>query len=457
METSIVHESHVTTPHHDVNKARQPTATLFTAFGTGRSYLFHVEKRARARVQECWEEVFSGQPGWSFEKLKNYDKPLGETAIFTLNEENCLKAASPLEELRKACESTLSAELDGERIEVIFFTTGVAILMLRMRPKDPADVRFFDRLQDQSEIKEIRKWLNTIMGLCKDHYLYVLNKTEVRQGASEEKRWSLNRFKVVDREGWNPKEKFSYPLFFVDQDTYENRIEKILGQVAGSKWQRKRQSDAAKVSYKGAEVYVDWSEALVTNSVDNRELVERNFIIAFASWFALILMNKNSSIFLFQAFVGMIKEKPQSTANAVHQRRMAYMDVADAVLPIRWTSRRSDLFLLETIHRNWSSQRWKENIEERMKLLAMHYNSLEDEQNERSGRYLSLIAIFITLFALASAIADVISLAENDGGNSYWLILGFPMKVIDLHLSLVIPLLTGMLLVTLLWLRSKLR
>ena len=56
-----------------------------------------------------------------------------------------------------------------------------------------------------------------------------------------------------------------------------------------------------------------------------------------------------------------------------------------------------------------------------MKLLSLHYKSLEDDRNERATRRLGFIAAFLALVTLSSAIADVINLAEK-GGKSNWLL-----------------------------------
>jgi len=101
------------------------------------------------------------------------------------------------------------------------------------------------------------------------------------------------------------------------------------------------------------------------------------------------------------------------------------------------------VFLLETIHRNWSSERWRENIEERMKLLSLHYETLEDERNERSGRNLALVAISLAVFTLASAIADLIALKEK--------------RRLYFWLGLAIPLIIGAFLFWAFWLKPKLR
>jgi hypothetical protein len=168
---------------------------------------------------------------------------------------------------------------------------------------------------------------------------------------------------------------------------------------------------------------------------ENRKLIEDNFTIALASWFALILMDNNSSLFIFEAFAGMVTDKPQASAEAVHRRSMAYINVSDASLSIRWTTQRKDLFLLETIHRNWSSERWRKNIEERMKLLGLHYNRLEDEFAERSGRRIAQVGILLTLVTVASAIADVITLVNNQD-QDYWFSFRYPLKDVDVYLSL---------------------
>ncbi|MDQ3804716.1 MAG: hypothetical protein M3416_12900 [Acidobacteriota bacterium] len=476
--------THVSAEQRTATPARggQPVATLFTAFGVGSSYIFHVEEGERKHIEEYWTEIFKGHTGWRFDQLERYNKPLGETATFTVGGESCCVPAEPIDELQQACERELAAKLVRTSIEVIFFTTGVAVLMLRLEPKEPSEtLRFCDALQDDNQLKEIRKVLQKIIRSCKDHYLELMNNAT--KGDPERKsKWTLSKFAEVDRENWDPKLRYSYPLFFVDSATYEDRIEKILGQVVGSQRRRTRQSDRARVSYQDAEIYVDWAEALVSNGVEFRELIENNFLIAFASWFALILMNSNSSIFVFEAFVGMVTDQPRSNADAVHQRSMAYIDVSDASLSIRWTTRRKDLFLLETIHRNWSSDRWRKNIEERMKLLALHYNRLEDERRAReddrrkeedkrraeeaerrahTGRRIAFVGILLTSVTLASAIADVINLAENDGDGkaSSWSFLGFPLKEVDFYLtSLFLWIgMIGIILVLASWLWSRLQ
>lgn len=466
METSAQHPDTERTRADagDDHYARSPAITLVTAFGLGKSYIFYVEKAKRARAADedegdpvlgCWKELFKARDVWDFEQLESYNKPLGETAKLTLTEKSSGRAAALIKELRAACEAEISAELDPTKIEAIFFTTGVAVLSLRLEPREksePDNILKYT-LSTDAQLKRVHRLTEEIIKLCKAEYISVMEQAEKRGHGfcPDGSRWFLRRFREVDREDWEPALEFSYPLFFVGDQVYEQRTRAILEKVAGSKWRRKQQSDKARVSYEGAEIYVDWSEALVRRTGKNRERIENNFIIALASWYALVLMNKNSSIFLFQAYIQTVRDVPrqgdglQEIADAVNKRNMAYKDVADASLPIRWTPQRRDLFLLEAIHRNWSSDRWRKNIDERMKLLVLHYRSLEDrlermedDRRERATNKLNRVAVMLAAFTLASATADVINLLDNggnrDGGSS-------PLKTVGLILSLAVPIL----------------
>lgn len=442
-----------------------PPVILFTTFGTGKSYIFHVEKPVRYdkngagqsktqgtrpdRVLECWKEVFGGQTVWDYKRLGDYYKPLGETATIKLDLE-CKEASA----LANACDDELTAELI--KVEAVFFTTGVAVLVVGIKPNAPDDILKY-ALKNDSELLKVNLWTKNIIELCKSQYLEIMNKavkrskikhTEVREqsdAVDAKPKWFLSAFEEVDRKDWDPKGELSYPLFFVDKNTYKERIRQILEKVSGSAARKKRQEDKATVSYQKAEIYVDWSEALVRNGGKSQQLIENNFIIALASWYALALMNKNSSMFLFEAYLETVTDKPLSNADAVNKRNMAYKDVADASLPIRWTIRRRDLFLLETIHRNWSSDRWRKNIEERMKLLVLHYRNLEDIQrhteNERrdfSTRTLSLIAVLLTAVTLVSAITDLINLSANSEGDNFLKKLGFYASLGILSLTIIL-------------------
>ena len=408
-----------------LSKATEPPlrqTTVLTAFGIGKSHVFYVEKDSRGEgvIDECWRKVFAEGSGvWEFGRLKEYSKPLGETV--TLNLEECPDAKNAIEQLKTAFGKSFPT-LNCDRVEAFLFTTGVGVLVMRVTTPEADSEKLYDELPKIREWDEISQKRIPLIQVCQKQYLEVMKQAVAHKCQPGETQWSLYHLEQVDRSEEKSVKRYSYPLFFVDAVTYRKRINDILQQVAGSH-KRHVQSNEARVSYRGSEVYVDWSEALISEGETNREMIEKNFIIGFASWCALLLMNHNSSIFLLDAFAGMNSERKQESARAVHHRTMAYKDVADAILPIRWTTTRRDLFLLETIHHNWSSERVRQNIDERMKLLGLHYTQLEDERREAFNKKreefnqkLTILGVILTLVALASAIADVTNLSVTYRG-----------------------------------------
>ena len=450
-----------------------PTASLFIAFGVGHSYIFHVDRDARkkmkvnneartkTRAKEYWEAIFKDDDRWSCEQVDNFGKPLGWMVKLTVNKANCPELKDTISDLENICErEPFLAKLNN--IETIFFTTGVAVLVLGVElPAGPdRTLKSLKALRDKKEREELKAKAQQIIKKCTELYTAFLNNAEEdKRHFFKKRKRILRRFKEVDRQDLDTKDDiYFYPLLFVDSVTYKERISDILSQVAGSDEQRNRQSDEATVSYEHAEVYVDWNEALVSSyTKDEQRQIETVFLIAMTSWFALVLMSRLSTTYLFEAFVGIVMKKPQPTANEVHLRNMAYNNVADAALPIRWTDARKDLYLLETIHRNWSSDRWRRDIEERMKLLTLHYERLENEQRERLNKRLTFVGIILTISTLASAAASVINLAYNDAAEKpvpFW---GWSLNKIDIYVSLSIPVLVGLLLFLGFWLWTKLR
>lgn len=481
MENTSLHVSNERSSQADLSNSDfyPPTASLLIAFGVGQSYIFHVDKdvrkkkvgaeaRNKSRAMERWEAIFKNNDGWSCEQIDNFGKPLGWMVKFTVNEINCPELKDTISHLWDICEKAPffakrgSIEAERGNIETFFFTTGVGVLVLRVELPTGSDntLKSLEAFRNKDDRRWIKADAQQIIKKCAELYTACLNDAEKDERYFFKKpEWTLKRFKEVDREDWDAKDDiYFYPLLFVDNVTYEERIKDILSQVAGSDEQRNRQSDEARVSYERAQVYVDWNEALIrSHTKDKQGQIETDFLIAMASWFALVLMSRLSTIYLFEAFVGIVMKRPQPTANAVHLRNMAYNDVADAALPIRWTDARKDLYLLETIHRNWSSDRWRRDIEERMKLLTLHYERLENEQKERFNIRLTVVGTILTISTLASAAASVIDLAYNDADKPVRHFLGWPLNKIDIYVSLAIPVLVGLLLIIGFRLWKKLR
>lgn len=413
-------------------------STLLITFGVGRSYLFYADRKGSRKPKERWRDLFPGDQAWSFEQFDEYQKPLGESVAFTFNDETHVSACKTIKRLKQACENNLLADLDENHIRIYFFTAGVALVVVRLTPKHAGDtLAVVERIQEKDHRKTVRECVNDIGKLCTTEYFNVLDRAESDKRSFRTKGWSLRRIREAEREDSKLSRPNFYPLFYLPVNSYNERTASILDQVS-SALRREQQSEAAKVPYEGAEVYVDWSEALITKvgtdreaAEKNRTEIENNFIIALACWQTLVLMDQNSAVFLLDTFADMVANKPRSNATAVHEKNMAYKGVSDAWLPIRWTTKRRDLFLLETIHRNWSSERWRDNIEERMKLVDRHYNRLEDDQKESAERRLATAAAVLALFTLSSAIADIINLVNDKKVG----LLGYPLQDIDIFLS----------------------
>ena len=198
------------------NKPNLMSVTLLTAFSVGRSYIFHVDTNGSKKPEECWYELFPEHKGWDFERLQHYDKPLGETVTFTFSKETHSDTKVIIDNLQELCARNLKAVL--ESIEVLFFTTGVAVLSLRVTPQDPADAGFLDRIQNAPQEDQFCNSLWQAFSFSMQEYLAVLEKAESDKRSSTERGWSLKRFKEVDREHWKPKSDLSYPLFFVTDE-----------------------------------------------------------------------------------------------------------------------------------------------------------------------------------------------------------------------------------------------
>lgn len=420
MESDSALTDSISSATNPAPKPELAAATLLITFGVGRSYLFNADRKSDRKPNERWRDLFPANHGWSFDRFDEYQKPLGESVAFTFNDETHDGAGKRIKQLKQACENDLLSDLDENNIRIYFFTAGVAVVVVRLTPTNAGDMlAFIERIQERDQRKAIRECVMEIGKLCMSEYFKVLSSAEADKRSFSTKGWSLGRIREAELKDSEISKPNFYPLFYLPEGSYNDRTTSILEPVS-STLRREQQSETAKVPYEGAEVYVDWSEGLITNlGIDpaaienNRTKIENNFIIALACWETLILMDQNSAVFLLDTYADMVANQQRSNATAVHEKNMAYKGVSDAWLPIRWTTKRRDLFLLETIHRNWSSKRWRDNIEERMKLIDRHYNRLEDDQKERAARRFAIAAFVLTLFTLSSAIADITNLVDK--------------------------------------------
>ena len=211
---------------------------------------------------------------------------------------------------------------------------------------------------------------------------------------------------------------YFFDVAFVSDDAEFNREVKAIKELEDKASPKEFQG--VPVWYeKKTEVFVDWHAAIVNGDFKDHERIENLFLIALASWLALMLMNKRSRIYLFEAFAD--RPRVRSTAKRINKRSMVYQDIADSILPIRWTIKQNDLYLLESIHERWGSHRLRKDIKERMKVLALHHQRLESEQKELEKRLeseqkelensrITSFGTFLAITTVFSAVAGVISL-----------------------------------------------
>ncbi len=409
------------------------TASVVIGFDVGRTFIFYDES---ATVHANWAKIFADRAGWEVRQLEDYNKPLGWIAELSLNEcPNLDPPGTPEEKqtipkLKKAFKESFHAELTSESLKTIFFTPGVGVLRFQLSFANGVDVAScLNNLSKKTNRADTRQLVNDLIGHAVKYYTDCLDEAW-KQGSP------IKPFRAVDRD------KHGYPVFFVvsfvDEPVFKKRAQYLTDLLAITADQKHIFDERSRIAYEGATVFIDWSEALVTgNRPKQKEQIETNFIIAMASWSALSLMERYSSQDVFAASAQLAGFTPELfPKNEVYIRSMAYRDVSDASLPIRWTANSSDLHLLEAIHRNWSSDRLRQVIGERMQALSFHHQRTQNEQrqvfNDRQlllNRRLNVFGIIIAVSTLASAAASLLSLRRTSGGYR------------DVVLSLIFPVL----------------
>ena len=415
------------------HQASVATASVIIGFGIGRTFIFYDPSE---KVSENWKRIFDNQPNWKHDQFEDYNKPLGWTAKLLMNQ--CPNVDSKIiDALETAFLKSFGAELKRKSLETVFFTPGVGVLRFELSFADGQDItsRLNDLSNREKRRETIRPHLEALVEAAANAYTNRLDG-EIKRAKDNKQESLIKPFPAVDRE------KPGHPVFFVvpfvDQPTFDERTRAIRDLLAVTDEQKRILDERARVGYEGASVFVDWSEALVTgNRPEQKQQIETNFIIAMASWCSLSLMEHHSSKDTFDAFAQTVGAKTKLLgANDVDIRAMAYRDISETSLPIRWTANSRDLYLLEAIHRNWSSDRLRRVIGERMQSLSLHHQRIQNEQKElfnaRQGRLnqrLTAFALFVTISTLASAAASLITLYHTSGMRNVILSLALPVLV----------------------------
>lgn len=398
------------------NSPAQSETSVIIGFDIGRTFIFYDPSD---QLSQNWASIFDRQPGWKFDQFDDYKKPLGWIAKLSM--QHCANLdVSKVTELTDAFKK-LGAQLKPETMETIFFAPGVGVLSFQLAFETGEVSWRLNDLGKKDKRKPIRPLLEDLIEAAVNHYTGLLDR----------KPSLIKSFKAVDRG------KCGYPVFFllsfVDQRTFYERARCIRDWLASTDEQRGIFDERARVGYEGATVFIDWSEALVTgNTANQKKQIETNFIIAMASWSSLSLMERHSAKDSFTALAQAAGANTEPlSVNEVYIRSMAYRDVSDASRPIRWTTNSTDLHLLEAIHRNWSSDRLREVIGERMQAVSVHLQRIQEElqrgqdeqrelfrgRQEVLNQRLTVFAVIVALSALASAGADLL-IQYNTTGTS---------------------------------------
>jgi len=174
-----------------------------------------------------------------------------------------------------------------------------------------------------------------------------------------------------------------------------------------------------------ANVYVGWAQAFVlcADNSKGRRPLEDVFMIAMISWYSLTIMNKIASFYLLEAFRDLSAGKSQILQKKSRTMRLTFMDAASSSRPIRWTTFEQDLWLLERIHKIWSSERLWVQLEEQTRTLAAHHDQLEEEENRTNANVLGFVAMVIAGSAFTSALVDERQLLQsaNDVLKKNWI------------------------------------
>ena len=407
------------------NSPAQTQTSVIIGFDIGRTFIFYDPSD---QLSENWASIFKDHAEWKFDQFQDYKKPLGWIA--TLSIQRCAKLdPSKVSDLIEAFKG-LGAQLKPETMETVFFAPGVGVLSFQLTFETGEVSARLDDLSKTHKRDTIRPLIEELIEEAVKRYT----------GLLDTKPALIKSFKAVDRA------KCGYPVFFllsfVDQRTFYDRARCIRDLLASTDEQRRIFDERARVGYEGATVFIDWSEALVTGATPAQEKqIETNFIIAMAAWSSLSLMERHSAKDSFTALAQAAGAETESlSVNDVYIRSTAYRDVSDASRPIRWTTNSTDLHLLEAVHRNWSSDRLREVIGERMQAVSFHLQRIQDGlqriQNEQREQFrarqdtlnqrLTVFAIVVAVSTLASAAADVLTMVSISGSKGVLLSLALP-------------------------------
>ena len=425
------------------HRASHGSVSLLFPFDIGGTYVLEGPAIGTAlemeEVDQQWQKAL---PGWNVTQFPPpYEKPLGWVARLVLD-----PSKSSL--LADAIKATPGIIGDGSiQAEIITFTAGIGLLRVFAELSEPASA-VHEKLSSP-QITVAGKYTQVIQSTIDSYVKCLDTPTRKFRGRSARKTAVMRRrLPNLDRTSRVRRAPFCYPLFFVaSRDQYG-------GITSGLK--RSGDTRTTERSYGDSRVYVGWAASVIHLAEGAQtEDIERNFVIALASWYGMVVMNHLVTLRSQETFVDLAKSERRLRARDIRAVRLAYMEAANASQPIRWTTRQRDLLLLDEIHKAWSSSRLWAIIEQRSRLLMAHYEQLEAEAGDQRTAALTILVVMLASTTLASVVADVLGLIPDRAGYLTAKAFGLEAWIAQYGIFVAVAGAFVPLIVFLIWLRAR--
>jgi hypothetical protein len=319
-----------------------------------------------------------------------------------------------------------------------------------------------DNAQLISSRERLKESLKPIIKKCADHFLKCLEDAAKKEAKNKKRR--LAKQNGIDREAGVKDATYLYPVFFVFREEYESLVKDDL---ANRKMQSPPKDDPSvqlmqhlteigqslgelfahvlngkgsnnmnlqwrypmERPYEDAKVYVGWTRAFVQDHNEtSRGRISSNFLVALASWYGLVAMERDLAFRLLGALHARAAHRGKFQTE-IRILRHTYLEAANAARPIQWVSKEKDILLLDTIHEAWGSDRLRQSIDERTQSLAAYCEDVNAKAAQKAATRLTTIGLLIAGLALGSVTKDMIDLFDNHQ-KLFWLVLAVLVVVV---------------------------
>lgn len=397
------------------------SVSLLIPFDIGQTFIFKSPMIKPSDVKKQWTSIFDRPPhreNWNTEQWSGFKKPMGWIATWRCFTGPAEAPAEllPITKLKpalKCLQKTILGKVasGADAVRAVIFPNGMGILIIRITAPETwrtqTWIREFRQYRKRLRLKACSK---LVAWVAKSYLDYM--RAAIKRNCKRCPQLVSSVF-AIERTHGIMEAKYAYPIFFFDGDDINDGCDSGAWFKA---FQARANSEkrTPKIDYDDATVNIGWGECVVQRCTEGQvSKIERDFAIGLASWFALVVMTDRSTLHIRDAIYALATGTKDSGTDRVKAIRLAYSEAANQASPIQWTSGESDLFLLEAIHKCWISERWWRIVEQKTNLLAAHWDQQTEETNERWGRRIAALGATIACVALASAVADLITLIMN--------------------------------------------